>query len=596
MKLIIALCLLCGCVAPHTCRSVDSRDPPAQDLEPFVARHHHEGNIAELLIPLLERSLAQSEARSNERQRRRPKPGKKVIQVLPYPGSEEHKRKGWRKLNSHKKQVVEITPLHGKNGAKPLAYILSAAKPSHVDETMTNDDSASGEREQQLYEDKNVSINILKSAEVSSSMLNNPANIYGNSKDSQTSNKESISYLTAESNDESGNQDEKSSEELSTEFRFARQHGVKSHNHKIIVSDEEKSLSLEDRVAVQREVKSHNHKVIVSDENKSESLENVELTEEDVGSTADYSTSESSEDKLESKNGDLTGESQVTLDNDVTSKLDATVEQRDLSVENLNRIAENRDSSGENLDLSAETLDLSAETLDLSAGNLDLTPENTGPTAEVRDSSSEYKDSLENGDLAAELDLTAVNRDATADNTGLTAKLDLIAEKALTPEATLEDKSTSLDVSATVEQASGLTLNDLSAEEKTLSLEEDTSENTELSQEISDPGHTHTHTHDHHHHTHLDDVNLSAEDKTQILSPDNQIQSRNMIADDIVISHSDSTEKNFGKIFDSNARDIIELIQSSVEASTAKHRDCKEVSDKHSHDHKSYRLSFLFNK
>ncbi|XP_047040093.1 uncharacterized protein LOC124644645 [Helicoverpa zea] len=589
MKLIIALCLLCGCVAPHTCRSVDSRDPPAQDLEPFVARHHHEGNIAELLIPLLERSLAQSEARSNERQRRRPKPGKKVIQVLPYPGSEEHKRKGWRKLNSHKKQVVEITPLHGKNGAKPLAYILSAAKPSHVEETMTNDDSASGEREQQLYEEKNVSINILKSAEVSSSMLNNPANIYGSSKDSQTSNKESISYSMAESNDESGNQDEKSSDELSTEFRFARQHGVKSHNHKIIVSDEEKSLSLEDRVAIQREVKSHNHKVIVSDENKSESLENVELTKDDVGSTADYSTSESSEDKLESKNGDLTGESQVTLDNDVTSKSDDTVEQRDLSVENLNLIAENRDSSGENLDLSAETLDLSA-------GNLDLTPETTGPTAEVRDSSSEYKDSIENGDLAAELDLTAVNRDATADNTDLTAKLDLIAEKPLTPEATLslEDKSASLDESGTLEQASGQTLNDLSAEEKTLSLEDDTSENTGLSQEIIDPGHTHTH--DHHHHTHLDDVNLSAEDKTQILGPDNQIQSRNLIADDIVISHSDSTEKNFGKIFDSNARDIIELIQSSVEASTAKHRDCKEVNDKHSHDHKSYRLSFLFNK
>ncbi|KAJ8706759.1 hypothetical protein PYW07_012837 [Mythimna separata] len=556
MYLFVALCLLCSWVAPHTCRSVDTRDPPSEDLEPFVAHHHHEGNIAELLIPLLERSLAQSEARDNERHTRRSKAGKKVIQVLPYRGSEEHKRKGWRKLNSHKKQVVEITPLHGKRGAKPLAYILSAAKPSHAEHTEGNDDISSSNtselehdkstsEEQQSSEEKRenseaVNGNTLRTADLdspsASSNVQSSEDAYSKeSKDLSASDKESAD-LTAES-DVTAEKDVSEEKKLvvveeSEEEEVKPKSGKHSHHNQL-----------------------HKSKVTmeaVTAEEDSLTAENVELTAEDAEVTAE-------DVNLTSEDKQATAEDVgVTLEDNVTSEADVTSEAADVT-------SEDKAVTSEDLGVTSEddVAVVTAEDKAVTAEDVNLTSEDKGETSEE---ALTQEDNVTSEDkafvLTAEDQVTAEN-DATVERTAVTKEnLDVTSENA--------------DV--TVEQ-------DLTVE-RTVTAEE--------SEEV------HKHVHPHNDVTNLNHlIDVIGRDATAENEDSSEAARHNYIENDIVISRgrqheTDSAEKSINKLFNARARDIIELIQSSVEASTATQKDCVESNA--NHDHKSYRLSFLFNK
>lgn len=570
------MCLLCGWVAPHACRSVDPRDPPSEDLEPFVAHHHHEGNIAELLIPLLERSLAQSEARSNERQHRRAKAGKKVIQVLPYRGSEEHKRKGWRKLNSHKKQVVEITPLHGKNRAKPLAYILSAAKPSQLHTEKNEDVSSSNtselehdkstSEEQQSSEEnrensEDVNVNTLRTANVdptsASSNVQSSEDAYSKeSKDLSASDKESAD-VTAES-------------DVTAE---------KSEERKVVVVEE----SEEDEVQLKsgKHVHTnHHHKSkatvdVVTAEEEGVTAEDVEVTAEDAGVTAEDVTATAEDREATAEDVDVTAE-----DTAVTSEADVTAEAADVTSENKAVTAEHLDVTAENTEVTAEDKAVTLEDVEVTVEDRAVTVEDVEVTAEDKAVTAEEQVTLEDN-------VTSEDKALTSENDAVTVEDQLAVED----DVTAERKAVTSEVNADVTSENG----EVTAEENVTGERAVTAEDIE---ELPKHGLKHAHPHQ----NDVSDINRILDtigrDGTAENEDSNEPSRGGYIENDIVISRghhqSDSEEKSISRLFNAKARDIIELIQSSVEASTAAHKDCLEPSQKH--DHKSYRLSFLFNK
>ncbi|XP_022830971.1 uncharacterized protein LOC111359606 [Spodoptera litura] len=522
----LALCLLSACVAPLACRSVDTHEPPSEDLEPYVSHHHHDGNIAELLIPLLERSLAQSEARSTEHRR---KPGKKVIQVLPYRGSEEHKRKGWRKLNSHKKQVVEITPLHGKDRAKPLAYILSAAKSSHDERAETNDVSSSnsdGERDKSTSEEQ-------QSTEESKDENDRRADISespSSSSNAKSSEEDKVSKnVSDKSSDVTAEDSDKSAEKVKDDRKFVliedSKEGVKGKLHK-----------------KHKKYHRHGNKDVTTEKN-SESDVTLEVKEATIesGETTEESVTEekieSSEVVYDSSNRYVTIEN-VDVTHEVTGE-DVTVTAEDVT-------SEARAVTSEDTNVTSEDKNVTQE--NVTAEGKDVTKEEKSVTQEETVSSEV---TIEKHDVATEEIMTSNFRVATDDL--------VTAENAVTLE--------NLDVT----------------EEKTV-----TSENVsvESATEIIHPRIVENRYNDF-----IDSKDVTDEAENDLRN--------SFIDNNIVISRTnqetESVEKNFGKIFNDRARDIIELIQSSVEASTVGHRDCVETPEKH-HDHKSYRLSFLFNK
>ncbi|KAF9411548.1 hypothetical protein HW555_009696 [Spodoptera exigua] len=531
MYLQLALCLLCACIAPLTCRSVDTHEPPSEDLEPFVARHHHDGNIAELLIPLLERSLAQSEARKIEHRRT---PGKKVIQVLPYRGSEEHKRKGWRKLNSHKKQVVEITPLHGKDRAKPLAYILSAAKPSQDEHANANDVSSSNSDEEH---EKSTSEEQRSTEEVKdvNERRSDVSESRGTSSNAQSSEDDkAIDNASDRSSDVTAEDSRKSAEKTKDDRKFVL---IEDSNERL-----KAKLSKKHRKSHRRSNKD------VTEEKNSEGDVTLEIKE--------AATIESGESAEQFINEDRAETSEVLYD---SSKRYVTLENSDVTHEvtreDVTVVDEDVTSETRPVDVTAEDKNATAEDETVTQEDKDVTAENI--TTEVKSDTTEYKETSE---------VTSQKHDIINVEESVSSELRIAPNDLVTSEnvATVEDNEngeTNEDISTEIAKEAKLHTRKLTKNYKT---------------DLNDP--------------------VSSSDVTD--ETEAALENR-FLDNNIVISgnnrENDSVEKNFGKLFNDRAEDIIQLIQSSVEASTIGHKDCVEKPEKH-HDHKFYRLSFLFNK